>query len=198
MVAVDTFSLDRTLDRKVRNACGQRVLDPGDADLQRESAISRTAAHHYYDKESRFWANHYYRTNGTSPFKAFMKLLNASDEGGRSQQGANFIAKHLLEQHGITLAGAMKTRIQGYLGVVLGGGGGFDDNFGFENLYGLPGTHAEVLAANELMLAGIAANRITVATYMVQDQDGRRGKRFIACPNCSGILDSTVFRVITG
>jgi hypothetical protein len=197
MVTVDTFSLDRTLDRKVRNACGQRVKNPGDANLQRESAISRTAAHHYYDKESRFWANHYYRPDGTSPFKAFMNNLNASAEG-RSQRGVEFIERHLRDLHGIRLAPTMKTRIQDYLGVVLGRGHGFADKFGFDKLYGLPGTHAEVLAANELMLAGIVANRITVATYMVQDQEGRRGKRFIACPNCSGILDSTVFRVITG
>ena len=45
----------------------------------------------------------------------------------------------------------------------------------------------------------LAHNHITVATYMLQAQDGRQGKRFIACPNCRGILEvAGNVRVITG
>jgi hypothetical protein len=72
-------------------------------------------------------------------------------------------------------------------------------SYSFDLLYGLPGTHAEVLAANELMQAGHTPDKLTVATYMVQVQPGRQGKRFEACPHCSGILlgQDPPFRVIT-
>jgi hypothetical protein len=197
LVQVDTFSLDRTLDRQVRNECGNRVIN-GIGDLQRNSALSRVQANRHYGYQSNAWVNHYYRANGSSPFDAFIRYIQASRTvAGRPARGANFIDNHLRNQHGIQLDPAMKTRIQTYVTNVLAGGDGADTDFGFQRLYGLPGTHAECLAANEMMRAGVAPADLTVATYMVQPQHGRQGKRFVACPNCQGVLNGG-FRVITG
>jgi hypothetical protein len=197
LVQVDTFSLDRTLDRQVRNECGNRVIGVV-GDLQRNSALSRVQAHRYYGYQSGAWVNHYYRANGSSPFTDFINYINASHTvAARPGRGANFIENHLLNQHGVALDPVMKTRIRNYIANVLGGGAGFANDFGFQRLYGLPGTHAECLAANEMVLAGVAPAHLTVATYMLQAQNGRQGKRFVACPNCQGVLNGG-FRVITG
>jgi hypothetical protein len=48
----------------------------------------------------------------------------------------------------------------------------------------LPGTHAEVLALNDLLAGGRASNLAHVATVRAQN-----GAHFVACAHCTGIIN---------
>lgn len=209
IVRFNTFSFDQHVDRMTRNECRTRIdAGPDDTNV----ALALAAAHKYYDYTTAFWVNRNFQATKGSPFGAFIKSMNTS--GGTNDSwandGAKFVETFLKTSHGITLTGLMKTRIRNHIYAVISGArdiphknqnakGDYKQYFGFAALYGVPGVHAECLAANELVSNGIDPTNITIATYMLQDQKGRRGRRFIACPNCSGILVAPGgFRVITG
>lgn len=213
LVELEAFSFDKYLDRKVYNECGARVQpNPAAAALANRCALSRAGAHKYYDRESGFWVNHADRNNGSNPFGAFIDHLFGSNNANHAAiRGANFVENHLQNEWGIALHATMKTAVRDHVRATLNGGGwAYGRNwaavghpalgrpYDFSLLYGVPGTHAEVLAANELLNAGVPVDAMTIATYMLQNQNGRQGKRFVACPNCSGILINGGFRVITG
>ncbi|MFT6605717.1 MAG: hypothetical protein ACJA2X_000893 [Halocynthiibacter sp.] len=127
-------------------------------------------------------------------------------------RGANFIQTYLLDEHAIALhnttKGLLRTHILNELVTNNGWNQGLDNYiqapvggdlwapYGFSLGDGAPGTHAEVLAVNEMIAAGVPAAEITVATYMLKSL-GRQGKRFVACYNCDGILGAGNVRVIT-
>ncbi|OHU90567.1 MULTISPECIES: YwqJ-related putative deaminase [Pseudoalteromonas] len=88
-----------------------------------------------------------------------------------------------------------------------------DDGLPFEEggrllneVSGLPGMHAEVLAFNDMVniaeeygvtLTEEELSRITIATVRVSKLPLKTGFDFTACPNCSGILNRTGVSIIT-
>lgn len=209
VVRLDTFSFDQHIDRLVGNECRNRINVVGFN--ASDVALALTAAHKYYDHRSAFWVNHNYAA-GFFPFTDFIASMN--DPHGNNNTwataGANYVRDFLATEHGIVLHATMRTRIRNHIFAVISGArvipnanqdryGNFVQHYGFSALYGVPGVHAECLAANELINAGILPADITVATYMLQAQNNRQGRPFVACPNCNGILVAPGgFRVITG
>ncbi len=202
VVCLDTFSFDQHLDRLTGNECRTRALaGPANTDV----ALALAAAHKYYGRRTAFWVNRNYRAIGGSPFGLFLNSMNNPHGNNNTwaTAGANWIENFLLNDHGIVLNAQMKTRIRNHIFAVISGATviphGTNAAYGFAALYGVPGVHAECLATNQLLAAGVAATDVTVATYMLQEQHQRQGRPFVACPNCSGILVAPgQFRVITG
>ncbi|WP_253938653.1 LysM peptidoglycan-binding domain-containing protein [Hahella sp. HN01] len=67
---------------------------------------------------------------------------------------------------------------------------------------GLPGLHAEVRAANDLFNqlskhSLTLKEKIQVATVNITTNPAKKGKDFEACQNCSGILPSSIFEILT-
>lgn len=208
VVRLNTFSFDRHIDRLVGNECRNRINVVGFN--ASDVALALTAAHKYYDHQSAFWVNHNFAA-GFSPFNGFIASMNiAGNNNTWATAGADYVDNFLANEHGINLSGEMYNRIWDHIFDVLSGAtviphanqdqhGNFRQYYGFSSLYGVPGVHAECLAANELINAGILPANITVATYMLQAQHNRQGRPFVACPNCNGILVAPGgFRVITG
>lgn len=210
LLKLDTYSFDRFLDRNVRNECGRRVQPaPAASKLDVDVALAKASAHKFYDKTSAFHVNRCLTTDAKNPFGRFIELIaECGDAGEASSEGAEFVRKHL-STRGVALHVTTQDAIEAYILRTLNSGGwvygkNWDEAFKpkvpwpfhFGLLYGVPGTHAEVLAANELLNANVPVSEMTIATYMLQKQDERQGKPFVACPNCSGILRD--FRVITG
>ncbi|WP_315972725.1 YwqJ-related putative deaminase [Vibrio aerogenes] len=69
-----------------------------------------------------------------------------------------------------------------------------------KGLKGIPGLHAEVQAANNVLnkasaKPGFDVSKVQVSTFKTQNSFGQ-GKEFIACNHCSGILNG--FDILTG
>jgi hypothetical protein len=213
VVRLDTFSFDQYLDRVVGNRCVQQIGGAHGGIVPTDVALAHAAAHRYYGLLSTFWVNLNFYPAGGGPFQAFINSMNIPGNNNTwATAGANFVNNFLQTQHAIFLTGVMYNRIRDHILNVLTGAtiilhanqdaqGRFRQYFGFSALYGPPGVHAECLAINELLGLGLGlgAANLTVATYMLQNQAQRQGKRFVACPNCSGILlPPGGPRVITG
>lgn len=210
VVRLDTFSFDQHLDRLTGNECRNRIVAaaPGEP---AGVALARAGAHRYYDLLSGFRVNRSHRLDGRSPYGSFLRSVRPAvgNLNARAASGADWVQAFLANPHGINLHAAMWTRIRDHIRHVLNGHplphadrehDGTLRSYGFARLYGPPGLHAECLAVNELLQLGLGLTppNLTVATYMLQDQD-RQGGRFVACPNCRGVLMAApAVRVITG
>ncbi|MFO0615560.1 MAG: hypothetical protein U0414_23405 [Polyangiaceae bacterium] len=197
VMELDTFGFDQHLDRVTRADCRTFLLNnPGNNARQQAAATSRAAGHHHYDLMSAAWTNRNFPNAGGALFTNFIAAMTpiGGGVGPRSVAGMTYIRNHLLNVHGIVLHNSTEALITAYLLVRLNAGGA---HLGFNGNYGVPGVHAEVLSVNAMFNAGVPQAEITVATYKVQNGGQAHGKRFIACPNCSGILMAAV-RVITG
>ena len=215
---IKTFSFDRYLDRETGNACHHRIQSIAAATLNTQDVAIAVAGLHcslgplinqdagrVFVNKNTFW-------------KQFKGGITAS-----KQQGLQKI-KTQLQNAGFILDPIMEDMIDYYLRYH------YDVNSTTMNnmpahVWGVPGAHAEVLAVNSALkylrakgqLAGImtatqsVVSQISVATYKLQrrgakaTRDARNyGKRFEACPNCSGILNQTGrwtgtgLRIITG
>lgn len=203
LVALDTFAFDQYLDRKTRNECGGRLTAhprPSKASLDLDVALACAGGHKFYDRLSGFKINKNYPTaGGGALLDEFCAAMNDphGDNDSWSQDGLQFVIDHLQNNHGIALCGAMQTLIRAHIKRVLVARGHMA-KYGFNQNHGVPGVHAEVLAVNEMLAAGVPVTEITVATYKLQRQGVVQGKRFVACTNCSGILMPPQVRVITG
>ncbi|WP_431686418.1 LysM peptidoglycan-binding domain-containing protein [Hahella sp. NBU794] len=72
----------------------------------------------------------------------------------------------------------------------------------FSTDFGIPGLHAEVRAANSLFnklsqQSLVLKEKIQVATVNITSNPVKQGKDFVACQNCSGILPSSIFEILT-
>ena len=215
---IKTFSFDRYLDWETSNACSNRIQSIAAATLNTQDVAIAVAGLHcslgplinqdagrVFVNKNTFW-------------KQFKGGITAS-----KQQGLQKI-KTQLQNAGFILDPIMEDMIDYYLRYH------YDVNSTTMNnmpahVWGVPGAHAEVLAVNSALkylrakgqLAGImtatqpVVSQISVATYKLQrrgakaTRDARNyGKRFEACPNCSGILNQTGrwpgtgLRIITG
>lgn len=211
IIRLQTFSFEKWLDRTVHNASGDMVT--AGVNLQHNCALAKAAHNKYYDKASHLpCVNHTRMAAGPTPWQAFVNAIhhgNTVEEA--ATEGTNFVYDHL-ESQGIDLSNRMLEAIRTYLQARVASGAGFAVNkatwegktpaqrmqatgYGLRSDRGLPGTHAEVLAVNQVWTEDYPKDQISVATYRVQPNQNQR-KRFAACVNCTGILAG--FNVITG
>jgi hypothetical protein len=195
-VLLDTFGFDRQLDRKAGNATSALLPTLGAQDRTQRAALSIAGGHQYYDRFSAEFSNHQHWAPHGGLYAAFLGSITiVGTRAVRAAAGAAFVTNFLSNTHHIVLAQAMIERLDAYILQVLNRGAA-GPNYGFSQANGTPGTHAEVLAVNALVLAGLPLAETTVATYKLFNAGGQGG-RFPACLNCAGILAAPV-RVITG
>ncbi|GAB1083375.1 MAG: hypothetical protein SStaTSB_13700 [Shewanella algae] len=126
------------------------------------------------------------RTEGIERFGSTKEFFRVVDEDKFISQ-----IEQLYKSSGERLHPVMKERILNYVRnnqkLELGG-------------RGIPGTHAEVRAANQILNQlpdGFDVGNIQVSTYRLQpSKTGGQGSQFSACYNCGGILDG--FDILTG
>lgn len=197
VVRFDTFSFDQHLDNKTANATGTKLATVTWEDCKHFNAVAIAGGDHYFDAYSRIHVNlQKEKAPHGGLFDAFRAVLQTPDktDAELATLGTDFVATYLLN-HKVTLHATTKELMRAYIEAVLGRAG----VAGFSRNAGTPGTHAEVLAVDELLTAGLTLAEISVATYKIHPSGGR-GKHFVACANCTGILrpDGPRPRVLTG
>ncbi|MDH5803120.1 MAG: YwqJ-related putative deaminase [Gammaproteobacteria bacterium] len=127
---------------------------------------------------------------GTERFGDEKQFMRVTDPDKYVDEIARLYAKE-----GNELNPIMRDRIREHVdgGVIYA----FKDDKGAK---GLPGLHAEVQSANDVLnqvraTPGFDVGRVQVSTYKLQDSPGQ-GAPFTACNHCSGILDG--FDILTG
>jgi hypothetical protein len=196
IVAFDTFSFDQQLDRTVGNATA--VLQPlGNGVKTVRAALAMAAGHKYYNQFSGTFCNHQHNAPPGGLRTAFINAMPADlgNHAARARAGTEYVRIFLQISHAIALHAAMIVLLEAHILRRLNATGA-NLNTAFPQAAGTPGTHAEVLAVNSMLAAGLPAAEISVATYKLHPSAGQ-GMRFVACANCSGILVPHV-RVITG
>ncbi|MBE0367764.1 YwqJ-related putative deaminase [Pseudoalteromonas aurantia] len=132
----------------------------------------------------------------------------SSDAPGEANYRIDNIQKYMKKVEaeyakvGNTLNDTTRKYITEYLQANEAGGGDLLLN----EVSGLPGMHAEVQAFNRIVnlaedegvtLTAQELNKITIATVRVSKDPVKIGADFVACPNCSGILNGAGVNIIT-
>ena len=184
IVDLDTFSYDQQLDRRTGNLTSAQLAVPrGTRDLQ--SALSVAGAHKYDDHFSAHMVNHQNPAPYGGLHSGFCNALinTVGTNAVKAAAGEAYVTAYLLNTHNIALHPTTGILLTAHILRVLTAAG----MGGFPQGVGTPGTHAEILAVNQLLAAGIPIAEISAATYKVHHSNGR-GKHFAACTNCRGIL----------
>lgn len=205
---IETFSFDRHLDRQTRNDSHLKIRSTQSYDLDDfYVALAHAGLHRGYGTFFGPCMNLNYSVNGSPVFGWIRGSLNRrykkESNASRAKRATDNVKKHL-KTHKVVLHSVTWRMIYAYFLSQFDGSG----NTRLEARWGVPGVHAEVLAVNEA-LRHLTANgenptystatlgAISVATYKLQ-WSSRFGRRFPACPNCTGILNQKGLRVITG
>ncbi|MYM88529.1 hypothetical protein GTP91_15265 [Rugamonas sp. FT82W] len=211
VVKMRTYSFDYNLDQLVQAEAFREIKAP--VKLKEKGASACAEAHRLYEKASALYTNQDMGNQQTA-FNDFIAELRSGlnpaaagqaefyriNPAAMAKKGQEHVSTVLFPT---VLAPAMEARIESYFLTVItnfraDAKNANKPNFGFNVNYGIPGAHAECLAVNELLRDNIAATAITVATYKL-GPGPMKGKRFVACANCNGILlqANSPVRVIT-
>lgn len=189
-VVLKAFSFDQDLDRRVWSAC-QRALDaagsstsPGHAINKKDVAIAIAASHHHLGLRSAIRKNKVNKTGVTKNYKAFKTKATTGEK-------IDFINARYGDDVGVPAG--LHARTEAAIRHLLDTGGW---NATQHKGCGIPGLHAEVIAVNDLLLAGHPVTDITVSTYQLAALD-LRGMRFPTCRNCNVILKHIGVRAIS-
>lgn len=190
-VVLKAFSFDQDLDRRVWSAC-QMALSAAGFSKNKSNPINKTdvaiaiaASHHHLGLRSGIRKNKVNKEGVVvgKGFEAFALKPSAGEK-------IAFIKARYADDVGV--AGMHPSTEAAILHLL--GPGGWDAVA--HKTCGIPGLHAEIIAVNDLLLAGHPVTEITVSTYQLINL-ALRGKRFPTCRNCNVILKHIGVRAIS-